>query len=238
MYLVRLLILTLFFSACSSSSQKGIRIGIDPLWYPQDFGPQTAYVNGYTEDLLLEMSRYSGLRFELVRANWDTLLEGLRSGKYDAVITALPPYESTRAKYDFSENFLSLGSVLIIPKGGYKRDLSALKGDMVGIIANDPAELIIARHPTLILRTYSSIPDLLNAVAKGEIQGALLNQIPAANFVSDLYATSLEIVGEPLTDEGIHLIGLKGGIKSFEKNLELLRKKKRINALQKKWNLN
>ena len=77
MAIFRLLVLALLACGCScgsDSSRGGIRIGVDPLWYPVDFGPQTSYVNGYTEDMLLEMARYSGLRFELITARWDNLL--------------------------------------------------------------------------------------------------------------------------------------------------------------------
>ncbi len=240
MRIFKLFILTLFLSSCGSgenSFRTGIRIGVDPLWYPIDFGKETSYVNGYTEDLLLEMAQYSGAQFELIQANWDNLLDGLKQGKYDAVITTLPPYEYNRAKYDFSENLLDLGPVLIVPLKAEKRDLTELQGELVGVITNDPSMLILAKHPSIIIRNYNSIPELLNALVKGEIEGALLNQIPAVNYVRDLYSTALEIVGKPMTDQGIHFIGPKGELKPLNKNLEALRKKKILAQLQKKWQL-
>lgn len=238
MNVFRLLVLALLAWGCScESSRGGIRIGVDPLWYPVDFGPQTSYVNGYTEDLLLEMAQYSGMSFELVKASWDNLIEGMKEGQYDAIITTLPPYEHNQAKYDFSKNFLDLGPVLIVSYGSDKTDLSKMDGEMIGIIANDSSELILAKYPTVIVRNYSTIPDLLDAVAKGGIEGALLSRIPAVNFVGDLYAGVLQIVGKPLTDQGIHLVGPKGGIRSFNKNLEALLRKKTVAELQKKWEL-
>ena len=72
---------------------------------------------------------------------------------------------------------------------------------------------------------------------RGEIEGALLAQIPALNYVSDLYADVLEISGAPLTDAGIHLVGPKGGINAFNKHLSSLRKKKVLEKLQEKWAL-
>lgn len=229
--------LIVLFYSCSNSSSSSYRIGIDPSWYAEDFGPQTAYVNGYTEDLLLEMSRYSGMQFELVRTNWDNLLDGLRQKKYDAVITNLPRYDSHLAKYDFSENFLELGPVLIVPAKAQKNTLEKLGSDLVGIVTNDRSEQILAKYPGIVIRNYPSIPELLDAVAKGEIEGALLAQIPALNYVSDLYADVLEIAGAPLTDAGIHLVGPKGGINAFNKNLNSLRKKKVLEKLQEKWAL-
>ncbi|MBU6383037.1 MAG: transporter substrate-binding domain-containing protein [Verrucomicrobia bacterium] len=236
MRFLRLFLLALGFCSCGSNP-GGFRIGYDPDWYPSDFGPQTSYVNGYTAEMLLEMAHLSGMRFELVRANGGSLLEGLQAKKYDAVLTTLPPYEYNLAKYDFSENFLDLGPVLIAPLQAEKNSLEKLEGDLVGIITNDPAALILAKHPAIIIRQYPSVPALLDAVAQGEIQGALLAYIPAVNYVSDLYSGILHIVGKPLTHQGIHLVGAKGGLDAFNRNLASLRKKSVLEKLKQKWEL-
>lgn len=238
--IIRLLVLALFLHGCScgNSAPRGtLRIGVDTKWYPIDFGPQTSYVNGYTEDLLLEMARYSGVQFEVVSANWDTLMDGLRENKYDAVLSSMPPYEYNMAKYDFSSNYLDLGPVLIFANDAAQTDLSKMEGELVGIIANDPSILILQKHPTLIVRNYNSIPDLLNGVANGEVQVAILDRVPAINYVSDLYAGKLKIVGGPMNDKGLHLVSMKGRGKGFSKTLESLRKKKTLDALLKKWGL-
>lgn len=227
----------IFFYSCSNSGSSSFRIGIDPSWYAEDFGPQTAYVNAYTEDLLLEISHYSGMQFELVKTNWDDLLDGMRQGKYDALITSLPRFDYYLAKYDFSENFLDLGPVLVVPVNAQKNTLEKLEKDLIGHLTNDKSAQILAKYPDIVIRNYSSIPELLDAVAKGEIGGALLAQIPAVNYVSDLYFDVLEISGAPLTDAGIHLIGPKGGIGAFNKHLSSLRKKKMLEKLREKWAL-
>jgi polar amino acid transport system substrate-binding protein len=221
------------------TSGSTMRVGVDTKWYPLDFGPQTSYVNGFTEDLLLEMARYNGMQFEMISANWDTLLDGLKANKYDAILTSMPPYEYNMAKYEFSKNYLDLGPMLIVQAASNAKDLSDLGRQMVGIITNDTTALILEKHPTIIIRSYSSIPDLLNAVASGDIQGALLARIPAVNFVGDLYINTLKIVGEPLSDAGLHLVAMKGTrIQGFTKTLDSLKKKKTLSTLLKKWKFN
>jgi ABC-type amino acid transport substrate-binding protein len=238
MYFIRLLILAFVACSCGSDGFRGTtRIGIDTKWYPIDFGSQTAYVNGYTEDLLLEMAIYSGMTFELVPANWDALTEGLKERRYDAILTSMPPYDYNLAKYDFSKNYLDLGPVLIVPIGATQSKLTELEGHLVGIINNDPSALILEKHPAIIIRNYNSIPELLNAVAAGDIQAALLAKIPAVNFVKDLYAGKLKISSDPLSDAGLHLVGPKGRIGRFTKTLEALRKRKSLDSLLKKWGL-
>jgi ABC-type amino acid transport substrate-binding protein len=229
----------LFLASCSceSSSRKTVRIGIDPQWSSFDFGSQVSYVNGFTEDLLLEMARYSGLQFEVIWTSWDTLLDGLKRKEYDAIFSSMPPYEYNKAKYDFSMTFLNLGPVLIVRIDSEKKDLSEMNTDMVGVLSNSSGSLILQSYSGIIVRNFSTIPQLLNSVSSGEVDAALLTQIPAVNFVQDLYANRLKIVGQPLDNSGLRLVSLKGSGHSFSKTLEALKKKNTVEALLKKWNL-
>lgn len=240
MRLILSFLLLLLAASCGNGPRGAMRIGVDANWYPLNFGPQTSYVNGFTEDMLIEMARYSGIEFERIPANWDTLVDGLREKKYDAILTSMQPYIFNKAKYDFSTNFLDLGPVLIVPVAATQTKLSKMEGMLIGIIAADPAVLILEAHPTIIIRNYPTIPDLLNAVANNEIQGALLDRIPAVNFTNDLYSGKLKIATDPLTDKGLHLVANKDQanvVRIFNKNLDALKRKKTLNALLKKWQL-
>lgn len=244
MRLILLFILSLIFQSCGCNSEGNrgaMRIGIDPYWYPINFGAQESYVNGFTEDLLLEIARDSGIHFERIAANWDNLLDGLREEKYDAVLTSLPPYEFHTAKFDFSPSILDLGPVLIVPVNASKTELSKMGGELVGVVTGDPAILQIQKYPDVVTRNYNSIPELLNALVAGEIEGALLNRVPAMSYVSDLYGGKLKIASAPLTDSGLRLVTPKGKqtyqLALFNKSLSSLKKKKKLQALLKKWEL-
>ncbi|MDE3046653.1 MAG: amino acid ABC transporter substrate-binding protein [Verrucomicrobiota bacterium] len=236
-----LLFLLVLFSACGSSGGKTLRIGVDLTWRPIDFEELQPYVNGYIEELLLEIARYNGMEFEKVSANWDTLFEGLRDGKYDAVLSSMPPYVFNAAKFDFSENILDLGPVLITSSDASYKNLSSLSGEFVGILNNSSAALLIEKYPKIIIRNYPSIPDVLNAIVQGELEAAVLDRLPAVSFVRDLYAGKLKIASEPLTDVGLHLVAPKGKavgfMQSFNTALSNFKKKKKLEAIQQKWNL-
>ncbi len=158
-------------AAAITDRRNAIRIGIDPNWYPIDFGTQTVYVNGFVEEFLLEVSQQSGLGFERVTANGDTLLEKMKQGHYQAVISSLPPYEFNTAIYDFSHNLIDLGPVLIVPEGGHQNDLEKMNGEHIGVIVGDPAVLLLQKHEGLIVRNYPTVVHLLEAVTNGEIEG-------------------------------------------------------------------
>lgn len=223
--------------ACSSVFQKKIRVGIDRQWSPLDFKQQTAYVNGFVENLLLEMSQKTHVEFELIQASSDNLLEGMKRGKYEAILTSLPPYEYNKAHLCFSQNFLDIGPVLIVPKDSEAMALFELKGDLLGVLTDSPAALIAAKFPEIIIRRFPTIPDLLSALLEEQIQGALLDKISAYSYVQDLFASSLKIVSKPLNKEGLHLVGGFEEVELFDKALRSIKRKKKLSSLREKWEL-
>jgi ABC-type amino acid transport substrate-binding protein len=234
-------VLLSIFCGCGDSNRAAFRVGVDPTWAPLSFGELESYVNGYTEEVLFEIAQYNGGGFQKMNANWDTLLEGMHRGRYDAVLTSLPRYSFNQAAYDFSDNFLDLGPVLVVPAHSKVDDLSLLAKHLVGVIAEDPSILLLQKYPDAILRQFSSIPDLLNALAMGEVSAALLDRLSAVNYVQDLYQGQLKIGSSPLTDAGLHLVTLKGKhqvfLRRFNGALKKFRKKHQLETLQKKWHM-
>ncbi len=130
---------------------------------------------------------------------------------------------------------------MIVPVDSRYAELSKLGGELVGVVTGDPAVLQIQKYGDIVIRNYMSITDLLNAVANGEIEAALLNRVPASAYIADLYAGKLKIASDPMTDAGLHLVAPKGKnerlIALFNKSLDHLKKKKKVGDLRKKWDL-
>lgn len=238
-----LLCLTLLLYACSPTSggrHGTYKVGIDPTWAPLDFDKQQAYVNGYTEDLLLDIAHYHDIAFEKISANSNTLLEGLNLGHYDAVLTSMPPLESNLAKYDFSGNFLSTGLVLITASSAKYKKLKDLSGELVGVVSDSPATLVLEKNPNIIIRNYPSLTAALTDVANGELEAAVLDRLPASAYIRDLYNGKLKIVGAPITSTGLHAIAKKDTgpfITLFNQSIDQMNRKHALESLEKKWQL-
>jgi polar amino acid transport system substrate-binding protein len=228
------------FQGCARSNAKP-KIGIDSSWEGMDFGKQVSHVNGFVDELLLEIAHHEEMEFEKIPANPDSLLSGLKEKKYDAVISALPRYTFNLAKFDFSQNFLDLGPVLIVPMHAKYKKISQIKDGVVGVISGDNYPSILNEYPDIRVREYMSPPDLLNGLRDKEVSAALLDRIQADRYVADLYAGEVKIVSAPFGDLGLHLVVEKGEqrdlLKSFDRSLQYLKKKKKIKNLVKKWEL-
>ena len=240
-FLIVLLSVLLLVGCDSSSNGEGLRIGIDAEWVGVPMNAQAAALNGFVEEVLLEVSRYSGLDFVRVRANWDALYEGLREKKYDAVISSLPRYTFNTAKYDFSKDLLDVGAVLVVPVGSKAMSLEDLAHEIVGMLANDSSEILLQKVPSIIPRNYPLIPDLFNALMAGQIEGILLDRLVASAYVRDLYARELKIIDPSLDQLGLHLIAPKDSnkhaVELFDKSIKRLQKSKRLDQIAAKWNL-
>lgn len=240
--MTRLFLIFIFLlSSCGSPIPKQtVRVGIDPTWAPLDFGMQTAYVNGFIEELLLEISKISNLQFERVTANSNLIYEEMQKGQYLVSISSKDRYDFNLAIYDFSQDIIKLGPVLILPTREKMKNLGEMKGKIVGAIDGDPAALSLQPYPNVIPRAvYKSVPELLSAVVLGEIDGAILDMIPAVQYVNDLFQGQLKIATKPLTSAGLRFIAMKPNkiIDQLDRELKQLEKKKILQKLLTKWGL-
>lgn len=237
------MLLSLFLFGCASSDERQlVRIGVDPGWHQLQLYGQDAYLNGFLEDLLMEIARYSGYKLERIQANWDTLQSDLLDGEYDLIISSLMPYLFYQDELRFSDTLLDLGPLLILPLNQHATTLQELDGHIVGFESRS-AQLILQTYPNLIARSYDAPALLLEAVVKGEVDAALLDPLLAANYLRNLFPEQLHTAGPPLSQEGIRFIFDKEATHTphlfdlFNRGLAQLKKQGKWEALQKKWHL-
>ena len=224
--------LLFFFTGCSSTHESAHPIARDPTWFPLNFGVRTTNVNGYTNALFQKLS------LPFIDVAWNQLFRGLNEGEFAGILTSLPPNPITIEKYDFSEPFLLLGPVLVVPIDSTAHSLSELDGATIGVYQYDESVLIAQEYPDLVIELYESVPIALKEVVRGTVNAALVPNLEAALLVSTLYADQLRIATPPLNDKGLRLITLKGEhpelIKRFNKGIS---QKGELSKLQKTFGL-
>ena len=151
-----------------------------------------------------------------------------------------PLSNSNTARYDFSNNFLETGLVLITSQDSTYAKIKDLSNQLVGVISSSPGAIVLEKNPTILIRSYSSVSEALSGIVNGEIEAAVLDRLPASAYVRDLYNGKLKIVGKPLTKGGLHAIANKDSghfIDSFNKAIAKMKKKGVLDSLEKKWQL-
>ena len=230
-----------FLSGCGEKNNGTYKIGVDPLWYPLDFKGQENNVMGFSTELLTEISKKEKLYLSLLNTNWDSLFQGLKTGTYEAVLSSLPPYNFNLKQYDFSDLYLPLGPVLILPTSSTYHSLEKMQGTTVGVIFESSSSLVVEPYSEISIKTYGSASAIVNDLLLGYIDGALLPILIAESFTRGSFTDSIQIASKPLNNEGLRIITLKGKspklIKYFNQGLKQLEKNGQYKKLLSEWQL-
>ncbi len=235
------LITLMTLCSCSSSSNGDRRVGVDATWYPLDFGVRDNNITAFSTELLTEIGKVEKIPFVKVTVNWNDLMEGLQKNKYEAILTSMPPYIFNEKLFDFSNIYLALGPVLVVPVTSKIDGLNQLNGKEIGIVSGSASISLLEKSNGVLIRYYESIPQALNDVLLGVIDGAMVGVLSASAYCRDLYQGELKIATPPLNDEGLRLVTKHNGapdlIKKFNAGLEKIQKNGAYANLQKKWGL-
>lgn len=235
-------LLALFFGACTTAAhKKEWRVAIDPGWYPLDLKGRDKQLQGFAVELLQEVALLQKLKISVIRVNWDNLISNLQQKQYEGMLSSLPAHLFYEKQYDFSDPFLLLGPVLVLPVGSKAQSLKELSGKEIAVISGSDADLSVEKYPEIIIRYYDTAPDALNAILAENVDGAVIDVLEASAYCRDLYQGKLRVVGEPFTNEGLRLVTLHDQapelIKAFNSTLKNLKKSGKYAELARKWNL-
>jgi len=239
--LLFLLILILSAGCKQGLKTEHYTIGLDPYWYPLELAGQEKPLLAFTIELFATIAKKENLELSIVYMNWDNLLEGLRKKQYSGAASSLPPYIFNLDKYSFSDPFLLTGPVLVVPMKSKIKNVTQLKGKEIGIVPRSSATLILQTYPDVILRAFDSIPLALDGLFKQQVDASVLNVLITQKYIRNLWSKQLKIASNPLSDEGVRLLTLRGDHPElhirFNRGLKKLQKKGTYKKLLDKWGL-
>jgi polar amino acid transport system substrate-binding protein len=211
---------------------REIRVGSDISYAPLEFydalapdvldrpsGEPDPGVLGIDPDLAAELGRRLGVRLTFVNVKFDSLLDELRNGQIDAIISGMSATPERAQQVSFIEYFRS-GTSIVVSKGNPKgiRELGDLCGKTVTVqSATTQADLAKAKatgcppgQPMRVLQIESGSQALLEV--KYRHADASLTDFPVAAFNAKVSSAGqdFQVVGEQI-DPGPFGIGVGKG---------------------------
>ena len=226
---------------CGKSNSHTYTVGVDPSWYPLELLGQESNVLAFSIELLVEIAKKEKLALAIMPSNYDDLRDQLDKSQVSAILSSMRPYTFFEKIYTFGPLYLQTGPVIVVPLNSKIKSESDLKMKEVGVVQGSSATLILQKVPGLILHSFGSLPQTIQAVRVQEVQAGALPILVAQRFVTDIYSDALKIVTPPLDEEGLRLITLHNKEEKlqerFEKGLAALKKSKDYDRLLAKWGL-
>ncbi len=235
--LTALLICLMALSGCAQSGKTGdllsqikekgeITIAMEGTWAPWTYHDESDNLVGYDVEIGQYIADYIGVKANFVEGEWDGLLAGLESGRYDVMINGMTVDDSRREKYSLSTPYAYDHTAVVVQGSNSEiQTLDDLKGkktantlsstyakvaesygaEVTGVDdLNQTFELLLSGRIDATLNSELTYADYMKAHPDADLKIAVLTEeadetaIPVRK--SDDTATLLEAINEALEE--------------------------------------
>lgn len=250
--LLSLMISALLLAGCkskevsSNGEEKVLRVGMECAYAPFNWTQSTEevsngekavpiygtsdYAYGYDVMLAQKLADELGWKLEVHKVDWSSIVLGMNSGDYDAIIAGMGYTEEREKSVDFTDPYYIRNNVLIVNKDGSYANAKTLT-DFKGASATTQIGTIWEQYVPQIpdvkqLTYYETTSEVVMAVSMGAADSAVLDEptaMSAAIANPDIVYINLEASDGFKVPEGQSLnvcIAVKEGNKELQDKLD------------------
>lgn len=192
--------------------EEGVfRVGIDPSFPPFEADDGKGNLSGLDIALVNEMvnvwSEENGkpIRVEYVYTGYDGLYDALKSGQFDAILSALPYDPRKTQDVLFSHSYFNGGPIIVVPEGDSMiKSWFDVAGKRVGVELGSGGDSFARRWQRRMkydVRTFNTPTDALRALLASQIDAAFVEPIAYNDFLKT--SGGVKATGDPLSNEFI-----------------------------------
>ncbi|CAE6787225.1 amino acid ABC transporter substrate-binding protein [Paraburkholderia aspalathi] len=90
------------------------KIGTEGTYAPFTYHDESGKLTGFDVEIGTEIAKRLGVKPQFVEGKWDGLIAGLDVNRYDSVINEVAVTDARKAKYDFSDPYITSHAALIV----------------------------------------------------------------------------------------------------------------------------
>ncbi len=231
-------------------SSGTLTVGSDTTYPPQEFvNTQTGQSTGFDIDLITAIAQRMGLKVNIVRADFSTIIDSLTAKRFDVVISALSINPDREKKVDFVPYF-NAGESLLVQKGNPKKITSitgacGMKiGVQTGTVEQDDTNAAntackSAGKPAIAITALQNQTDVIQLLVTGRVD-ATYQDSPVTDYYVSQNAGQFEVGGSVVNAAPEGIAVSKGNTSVFnavQKAFDQLKAAGTYNALFIKWHL-
>lgn len=220
----------------SVAAQDTIRIATEGAYPPFNYVDADGKLGGFDVDISNALCAAAKLKCEIVAQDWDGIIPGLLSEKYDAIVASMTMTPERAQVVAFTNKYAVVpqrfvmsdalaGKVDATAGEGLAQLKAALAGKVIGLVAATAAEPYVRDKfgDTVTYRGYQKMDDALLDLVSGRIDAYADGAIPIdKNFLSTKNGKGYRLAGAALSDS--KYFGSGNGIALRKADKELLTK--------------
>ena len=164
-------------------------VALEASYPPFETTDGLGHYGGFDVELAGEIARRLGVEAQFANIAFDSLYDGLYSGKADVIISGLR-YEAERTRdVRYSQPYLDAGQVVIVRAGDPITRTLGLAGRTAGVETASEGEVEAGKLrrtvPALRLRSFESPQQATAALTAGEVDGVVTDYVTAQGLVKN-----------------------------------------------------
>lgn len=220
--LALLLALALVLAACSKPSGVSVsntdgsyervkkagslRVAIDTTYPPMEFEGKDGNPVGFDIDFATELAKRLGVKVQFVVMDWDGIIAGLTSGRYDVIISSMNITEDRLLSVDFVE-YIQMSQVFLAKQGTSVTKEEELAGKVVAVQADTTShewveEAISKGIAVKELKAYGDATDALQAVKVGQAEVIVIDE-PVGRYYAAQDSSTFAVTGQAMAPEPV-----------------------------------
>ncbi len=243
LFVILMLCMSAMDAGSVSAQKKGrtITVATDATWPPMEMVDTNKNIVGFDIDFMKAVAKEADFEVVFKNTAWDGIFGGLEAGKYDVIISSVTITEERKKQYDFSEPYITIGQILVVPKTVKNvKVLSDMKGKKVGAQIGTTGAFEVKKVTGVELKSYDEVGLAFEDMAAGRINGVVCDEPTAANYALQRaeYKEKFQIVGETFTKESYGIVVKKGNkelLDLLNKGIGAVKSKGIDGQLKKKW---
>lgn len=215
---------------------KKLTVGTDPTLQPMEYSENDKLL-GYDIDLANLIGKELGVDIEFKNVVFDNIFTALEQKQIDMIISAVTITSERQQKYDFSDQYLNAGQVILTQKSDSSiKSTADLQGKRIATQKGTTNEASALKYTSdnLVIR-FPDFEQATKALVEGKAD-ALFTDLPSAKGIT-LTNPTLKIASDPFTDEYYGIVFRKGDPigKPINQALDSIRVKGYLSDLKQKW---
>ncbi|PEC48373.1 ABC transporter substrate-binding protein [Bacillus sp. AFS077874] len=234
----------MFLSACGAdktsnqASSKEFHYAMSGLYKPFNF-KEDGKLTGFDVEIGKALSEKMGMKAVPVTNPWETIVQGLISNKYDAILGSMTITDERLKVVDFSNPYYISGSQIFVADNNKEiKSAEDLKGKKIGVVKASPyKDLAIKFTGKENVVDYDSDLTAIMDLPTGRLDAVITDQMVGFRVIKEGKA-KIKDVGTPLTHDN-QAIAVRKDDKELEKKinkaLDEIIKDGTYEKISKKW---
>ncbi len=229
--------------AASSVGKDTLTMITSPDYPPYEFydtqGGERKIV-GFDVDIANTLAKELGFKLQIMESDFNGLIPALQANRADFVMAGMTPTPERQKNVDFSIIYYEAKDTIVAPKTSNLKQIQDLAGKKIGVqlgtIQEQNAKKISAKVPGIQLKQLNRVPEVIQEIKSGRIDGAIVEDTVAKGFAQA--NPELEFTVIPSQEASGSAIAFPKGsqlVEPFNKVLQQMKDKGELQKLATKW---